>query len=434
MHTLALSVHETPTERAFISEVVWSFPHRLAFRFATIYLVLYNFDVAIRLALGTDLLSTLYDRLWERVVPWVGGRFLHLAVPVGPPNGSGDRLFDWVQILCFAVLAWAGGLVWSVVDHRRPHYRTLLAWVRLYVRYSLGVTLLSYGAFKVFKSQFPAPAPFRLTETYGDSSPMGLLWTFMGYSTPYTIFAGGAEALAGILLLFRRTAALGALLGTVVITNVVMLNFCYDVPVKQYSSHLLAMALFLLVPVAGRLAQVLLLEQPTAPPAVVPLITGPRLATAARLLGLLFVGAALVKSGADAWQARRIWGDGAEVRPLHGAYQVAQLTSDRSTAATRWRRVGIDRRWFHVLLKDDSLVRLRVVADEPGARLVLSDPEQANRQYVLRYQLQDGGQRLILDGGLRDETVAVELRRLDTAEFPLLRRGFHWVSEVPFNR
>ena len=27
--------------------------------------------------------------------------------------------------------------------------------------------------------------------------------------------------------------------------NVVMLNFCYDVPVKQYSAHLLLMALYL---------------------------------------------------------------------------------------------------------------------------------------------------------------------------------------------
>jgi hypothetical protein len=434
MHTLALSVHPTPTQRAIVPAIVWSFPQRLAFRFATIYLVLYNFDVAIRLALGTDVLSALYDRLWERVVPWAGARFLHLEVPVGPPNGSGDRLFDWVQILCFAVLAWAGGLIWSVVDHDRPHYRKLLAWLRLYVRYSLGVTLLSYGAFKVFKSQFPAPVPFRLTESYGDSSPMGLLWTFMGYSTPYTIFAGGAEVLAGILLLFRRTAGLGALLAVTVLTNVVMLNFCYDVPVKQYSTHLLAMAAFLLLPVVGGLARVLVLERPTEPAPVVPLIARPRLATAARLVALLFVGAALVKTGVDAWQARRSWGDGAEVRPIHGVYQVAELTSDQSTAATRWRRVGIDRRWFHVLLKDDSVQRLRIVADEPGLRLVLGDPDQSNRQYVLRYQLREDGQRLTLDGGLRDETVAVDLRRLATAEFPLLRRGFHWVSEAPYNR
>jgi hypothetical protein len=41
---------------------------------------------------------------------------------------------------------------------------------------------------------------------------MGILWTFMAASTGYTIFAGLAEAVAGLLLLFRRTSTLGALL------------------------------------------------------------------------------------------------------------------------------------------------------------------------------------------------------------------------------
>jgi hypothetical protein len=39
----------------------------------------------------------------------------------------------------------------------------------------------------------------RLLKPYGESSPMGLLWTFMGYSTGYNLFTGGAEALGGLL-------------------------------------------------------------------------------------------------------------------------------------------------------------------------------------------------------------------------------------------
>ena len=38
---------------------------------------------------------------------------------------------------------------------------------------------------------------------------MGLLWTFMGHSPAYSAFTGAAEALAGALLLFRRTTLLG---------------------------------------------------------------------------------------------------------------------------------------------------------------------------------------------------------------------------------
>jgi hypothetical protein len=49
-------------------------------------------------------------------------------------------------------------------------------------------------------SQFPAPTQDRLMQSYGDSSPMGLLWTFMGASEPYTMFVGFAEMISGILL------------------------------------------------------------------------------------------------------------------------------------------------------------------------------------------------------------------------------------------
>ena len=50
-----------------------------------------------------------------------------------------------------------------------------------------------------------------------------------------------------------------------VMTNVVALNLCYDVPVKMYSASILLMATFLLAPDMGRLLNVLLLNRPTVP-------------------------------------------------------------------------------------------------------------------------------------------------------------------------
>ena len=83
------------------------------------------------------------------------------------------------------------------------------------------------------------PSLTRLLEPYGDSSPMGLLWTFMGASKGYSIFCGGVEMLAAILLFVPGCATLGALVAMGAMANVFMLNMCYDVPVKQYSFHLL---------------------------------------------------------------------------------------------------------------------------------------------------------------------------------------------------
>lgn len=53
---------------------------------------------------------------------------------------------------------------------------------------------------------------------------MRVLWRFMGLSRGYILFAAGAQILSAFLLMFRRTATLGALLASVVLCNIVLLN------------------------------------------------------------------------------------------------------------------------------------------------------------------------------------------------------------------
>ncbi len=93
---------------------------------------------------------------------------------------------------------------------------------------------------------------------------MGVAWYFVGGSTAYTIFSGVMEVLGGALMVVRRTATLGALVSCTVLTNIVLLNFCYDIPVKLYSSNLLLMAIFLAAADARRLLNVFVLNRPTA--------------------------------------------------------------------------------------------------------------------------------------------------------------------------
>jgi hypothetical protein len=50
-----------------------------------------------------------------------------------------------------------------------------------------------------------------------------------------------------------------------VLADIVALNFCYDVPVKLYSSHLLPMAVFLGTPDLRRLLNLMVWNRPTAP-------------------------------------------------------------------------------------------------------------------------------------------------------------------------
>src|SRR6185295_12656867 len=115
----------------------------------------------------------------------------------------------YLLVLVHASLAVLATLLWTALDGSRPNYSRVHAWLRTYLRFALAATLFSYGAAKVFKSQFPDPPASRLLEPLGEMSPMGLLWSFMGASGAYTVFGGLAETIPAILLMFGRTTLLG---------------------------------------------------------------------------------------------------------------------------------------------------------------------------------------------------------------------------------
>jgi hypothetical protein len=77
---------------------------------------------------------------------------------------------------------------------------TAHVFLRAWLRYALAARLLAYGFAKVFLPQMPLPEPIALLTPYGRSSPMMLLWTFMGTSPTYEMLAGFAEVGAALLL------------------------------------------------------------------------------------------------------------------------------------------------------------------------------------------------------------------------------------------
>jgi hypothetical protein len=95
--------------------------------------------------------------------------------------------------------------------------------------------------------------------------------------------------------------------------------------------------------------------------------------------------------------------------------------------------VGLDSQGLQILLADDSVRLFKLAVDRAAGRLTLTEVEGDHRVYPLAYRLVDD-ERLTLEGTLREEAVAVRLRRLPSAAFPLLQRRFRWVTETPYNR
>jgi uncharacterized membrane protein YphA (DoxX/SURF4 family) len=344
---------------------------------------------------------------------------------------------DYVHNLCVLVLAAGVAVVWSLLDRKRGDYRSLHAWLRLLVRYTLAFTLFSYGFAKVFPLQFPYPALSRLIEPFGDFSPMGALWSFMGSSPAYTMFAGAAEVAGGMLLLFPRTTLLGSLVSAATLLNVVVLNFCYDVPVKLYSTNLFLMAVFLMAPDLGKLAGLLVLNRPAARVTTAGPEFGKRwMRVGALALKVVLVGFFLVQNIVRGHTGYQNFIAHPTRPPLYGLYRVENFAQNGKeippliTDLNRWKTVVIQNSTFlQVRMMDDSIRGFGAVYRPADTTVTLSGSVIG----VLTYSQPDT-EHVVMTGTLGGSAVVVHLRRIDPSTFLLVNRGFHWINELPFNR
>ena len=423
----------------------WSFAKKLGFRFLLCYFVLYFAPFPLDSIPFTQKLFGYPSMWWARLTVWTGAHVLHLAQPITyQPTGSGDTMHDYVQLFMGVVLAAAAASAWSALDRKRENHASLAGWLRVYLRYALASAMLGYGVSKVLHLQMPSPGAGRLTETYGASSPMALAWTFMGYSAGYSFFAGAMECLGGLLLLFRRTATLGAIVTAAVMVNVVMMNFCFDIPVKLYSTHLLLAALAILGPSFGRLMDVLVFHRPAAPEDVrPPQWTGwrkwGRLGAKVLLAGYVVL-FANIKGNWDFWKMRR-----APKGPLEGYYEVESFRRAGMEVpplvgdASRWRSITIYPQVLAARGMDDMGKGFPFKADPAMGTLDLFDFKtqgtEAGKVPEGRFKLTWADpNHLSLQGVFDGVPLEVQLKKKDASDFPLMNRGFHWINELPYNR
>jgi uncharacterized membrane protein YphA (DoxX/SURF4 family) len=417
----------------------WTLAQRFGFRVTLIYVALYTFPGPVHELPGVDFLGDTYEAIWRVVVPWVGAHVLRLARPVSiRPSGSGDKLFDWVQVFTMLCLALLGAIVWSIVARERRSHRKLLAAFQIYLRFTLASTLFGYGFDKIVPNQFEPMNPVRLTQYFGEAAPGGFAWSFLGFSIMYEVFAGIGEVVAGLLLLFRRTTTLGAIIGAAVLTNVFMLNMSYDIPVKQFSFHLLLMCAVLVAFDAPRLLDLLVRQRTAEAPRYTELFTTPRSLRVARVAGALLGVWMIVGHLRGELQGYRQFGRGAPVGALYGIFEVEQVVKNGAVApalltdSTRWRRLAVARFRASVRLATDSLMLYGLSTDTVKHVATLASG-QTTPKIVLAYSFPDA-QHLVLRGRVGADSVEMTMRRKNESSYLLVRRGFHWVNEVPYFR
>lgn len=404
----------------------WKFVDKLAFRFLFAYLVLYILLLPLSLFLETPL-------------RWFAGNIMHWGSDFKMQStGSGDRSFDYVRLGFNIVLTFLIVLTWSIFDRKRLSYNKLFYWFQVTLRIALFLVMLLYGFGKIFKGQFADPGLERLLQTVGELSPMGLAWTFMGHSFTYNIFIGFGEALGGMFLLFRKTVTLGSIIIIGLMSNVVMMNFTYDIPVKLFSVHLVMMAMVLLLPDRHRLMNVLLRNK-TAEKVnfYIPFknTSFRRLFSTIRMLVIIFLGGIILFQVFIRFDITKQLKEKSE---FYGIWEAQSFIMGNDTLpplltdSYRWRYLIVDQKRKAVVKKmTDSLDRYQFEMNSELKQIIFKREADAIPQ-PFSYTFIDP-EHLQLNGVLDGDSLYIRFKRKPETDFRLINRNFHWVNESTYN-
>lgn len=429
----------------------WSFATRLAFRFGFCYLMIYALGCG-----NATLWEVIPFHIGEHLNDWTSWPFFHAAQWLGQhlfhltgvgaklhSTGSGDTVLNWIAVGVMLTVATLITLIWTALAElpspsRRPlAYPRLFFWFRLTLRLTLGVAMVGYGLAKLFPLQMPPPSLAVLNEPLGNTSPMTMLWTLIGLNPLYEIICGAAEVAAGLLIFFRRTALLGALLTAFLTTNIVLYNFCFDVPVKLYAAHLLFMSMALLVPDMPGLFNFFFLHRPTKP------LDGwikPARRYGLRAETLCVLAVLLLAVLPQAFQLEKVYAKQLarehNPAPLTGQWHLASATKPVLTGDGLPMTDIFLEPSGRTMLRDSATVLWRAYTEVDDKKHTFLLASETNDPVTYAITQPDPTHLILTPTGKDAKTAGtLTLTRIPLpSHYPLLDRGFHFVNEWGLER
>lgn len=421
----------------------WTLSQKISFRFTFILFGLMILPFPISTILGVfDIffLDQAFSDFWNWSAELIASGLLGIEELAVNPTGSGDKTVDWIHYSLKLFLAIFGTIIWSALDRKRISYYALWRVFVMVLVYYLVYFMAIYGFIKVFWLQMPELRIDRLLKTYGQSSPMGLLWTFMGASKTYSVYAGLSEVIAGTLLIFKRTRTLGGLVTFGVMFNVFMMNMAYDVPVKLFSFQLMIMGLYIAMIDYKAIFGLLLFRKAHQPTPWPPFFKSAKANYFLLLAQILFIGYIYFQRIDQGLSGRKQYGELRPKSPLFGLYDVEHFVKNGDTVPPlltddlRWQRLILEDPGRSIVIGMDDQLKYYTTETDTSARTLTFHigQDSLRKSYPLAYEkLEDG---LTLNGVLESDTLQLRLKSYDLTKFYLTNRGFHWLNEVPWHR
>ncbi|WP_316796765.1 hypothetical protein [Pedobacter agri] len=238
----------------------WTKWEKILFRFAFIFIFLLIIPVTIDWYAKAISSKTIFAFLNN--LTGYRPNFYNLQTPSGR-WGIGSYA-TWGVAFVAAII---GAFIWTLIARKskRTNYNTLYYWLRVAVRYRIAIGIIAFGFLKLYPMQMPDPSISNLDTNFGDYNTYKIYWQIVGVSIWYEIVLGLVEIVAGVLLFFRGTVAIGAVLVAGVLYNIAHANFAYDGGVHVYSSFFVLLSLFLLIQYLPNLWRLLILRQEVTP-------------------------------------------------------------------------------------------------------------------------------------------------------------------------
>lgn len=360
---------------ALIKQKIWSpteiFIFRLSFIFFIILFIPYDINLFKSLFGGGFSFQNLFQLATFRT------SFVPESLYVG---NNLSAYYNWLIALIIAII---GAVIWGNLakEKSKTEYVNLYYWLKVALRYRLALAIIFTGIIKLVPIQIPEPTLSDLHSQYGDF----LLWkiyylTNAVASALYVPTLGVLEIVGGLLLLNRRTTTIGAGLLIAILTNIVIVNYVYEIGEQVYSSFLLLLAFAIILSDIPRIYNLLFKQVESFPETFIPQFSKNifKIRSILQVTFLLVISLFSVLT-ITAWtKSKYPFPKTAGIANIKGVYNVKEFVFKGDTIpysltdSLRWQNVVFEE-WNTISIKSNSFIKVdslkpRIIYQEDNAR------------------------------------------------------------------
>lgn len=374
-----------------------------------------------------DFQPQITNLLFGNLIQFIASNFDGIHVANSEITSDSTTLYLLFFILL--ILALISRISLSFSYFWKIHQIFIIKTIQMILTFYLSCLMLKYGFDKIFKSQFYLPEPNTLYTPLGLLDRDILFWSAMGSSYSYNFFMGAIEVIPALMLLYKKTRILGLFILFGVLTNVVFINFGFDISVKLYSSFLLLICFLLLIPSLNRVWQFFILNKTVA----LTSLSGNDLCSSKTIR--LSIKSALIlflffESLYPYIQKNEFNDDTVLRNPLHGAYEVIETKNEnekKNAVDLKIKRIFIHRKNYLIFqYADDKMEDFYLEINSSKNQFLLSNyhnNEKIKMQYKYSYESK------ILKLESQELGITIYSKSLPWKKLPLLQPLFHWTVD-----